>query len=243
MGTRVPKTSRTTATVRAADLSTKLQVDRSVIYKVMKRLGINAYQGFGHQIYFTPAQAQLIEQQLSAGGVGGGSESTPQISILGSDKAKALFIALEKGATAIQLVTEHGASPNESDAACAWWNSKRDQMVFTSLEMKLLKERIGTFKNGVQLVSLIEEAIVTVQTCNACGHRIHTPLCRSCQPRLGRPPKPTTPLTPLLDPDMERDFEELERRVNGSTGTDPTDSITETRRKQPDPNHPEPAPE
>jgi hypothetical protein len=217
---RTPKTQRTTATIRAAELAAKLHVERTVVYAHMHKLGVQPRYGFGKQVFFTPAQANLIEHAIRT--------TQPEgLAALKGEHAKVLLGALEKGATAIQLVTEHGATLEESDTACAWWRNKRGEMILSPLEIDQVQSRIGKFESSGQLLTMIEESILAAQTCNNCGVQIKAPLCKSCVPRLGRParPKPENPEASAIDDTFEKqmgklkELEDREKELNGTTET------------------------
>ena len=168
------KTSRVIARIRAAELAEKLQVERSTIYTNMHQLGIKPRYGFGKQIYFSPAQAKLLTDRIRK------ETSSAPTTDLSAERARLLIKALEDGASIIQLVIAHGASPSESDAAWTWWHHRRKSMVLTEEEVELVQTRVGKFEAGGHLASLIDEAIFAAQTCENCGAGIEKPLCRGC---------------------------------------------------------------
>lgn len=211
------KTARVIARMRASELAEKLQVSRSLVYTRMHQLGIKPRYGFGKQIYFSPAQAKLIADSIHP-------EGSSSIVDLSAERARLLIGALEKGATKIQLVVEHGASPAESDSAYTWWREERESMVLSSEEIELIQVRVGKFEAGGHLASLIDEAIIAARTCDNCGAGITAPLCRACcNPRKSVMRKPED--KPMRPNDVDEAFEKRMADLEQSF-TDPSENQT-----------------
>lgn len=209
-----PKTTRTLATVSASGLSEKLQCDIHTIYYHIRKLGLTIHRGEKNRIMLTPAQAEMIEKRMRVsrgapnGGVGIGIDHT---------RAKVLIGALEKGATRIQLVLDHDASPEESDAACAWWQRAKSEFVLRPHVVEILTASVGKFETDDGFLLALEEALTSARSCAQCGTKVKTVMCSTCTPKPARPgPKPLTtteqkPVGP--DPIEEAKFKEIAKRL------------------------------
>ena len=209
------KTERTLATIRVADLATKLQVDVRAVYYQLKRLHITPHHGPGRRVMVNPTQAALIEQHLRTGRaalqvVGTGI-------LVDKDRAKMLIGALEGGATKIQLVIQHDASLEESDAAYQWWQREKNSFVLPPHVVETLVASVGKFDTAENLLLAIEEVLTSARSCAQCGTKVKTVMCSTCTPKPARPgPKPlmTTEQKPVgPDPIEEAKFKEIAKRL------------------------------
>jgi hypothetical protein len=194
-------------------LANKLHVHIQTIYYHIRKLNLPVRPGQGKRVAVTPAQAEMIENRIRIGrGPLSGTDH-----LVDKERAKKLIAALENGATKIQLVVEHDASLEESDAAYQWWQREKNGFVLPPRVVETLVASVGKFESAEELLLAIEEALVGARSCEQCGAKVKTIMCTTCAPKPGRPgPKPlppvdTKPIAP--DPIEEAKFKEIAKRL------------------------------
>lgn len=209
----IRKTTRTLATVRATDLANKLQVHIQTIYYHIRKLNLPVRPGQGKRVAVTPAQAEMIESRIR---IGRGPIGSPD-RLVDKDRAKTLIAALESGATKIQLVVQHDASLEESDAAYQWWQREKNGFVLPPHVVDTLVASVGKFDTAENLLLAIEEALIAARSCVRCGTNVKSIMCSTCTPKPERPgPKPLPPIDtkpPAPDPIEEAKFKEIAKRL------------------------------
>ena len=112
---------------------------------------------------------------------------------------------------------ESAWTPEERDAACAWWQRAKSEFVLRPHVVEILTASVGKFETDDGFLLALEEALTSARSCAQCGTKVKTVMCSTCTPKPARPgPKPLTtteqkPVGP--DPIEEAKFKEIAKRL------------------------------